>query len=98
MKDATRYNLPENEAAAPPVQQVGFKDYKDLVAGDRLFWAGQIVEVTQPMAGNGTRQGNIVRFRTEFVSGPLKGLPCYISGLAYGSVQIQSCRETVTSR
>ena len=88
MKDATRYNLPAaqmaRDSAAPP-PQVSFVNYGDLKPGDRVWWSAQLVEITQQMHG----QGNIVRFRTEFVSGPLKGCPCYISGLAYASAQIQ---------
>jgi hypothetical protein len=67
-----------------PSRHVTEKLYSELVVGDRVWWTGDLVQVVRRLPS----QGNIVRFATELISGPLKGIPCYIAGLSYEPVRV----------
>lgn len=87
MKDSTRYNL-KTETLADPFagRAIAQKRYEQLVAGDRVWWSGQLVEVVALL----NDRSRIRRFKAEFISGPLKGVPCYIEGLAFAHVGVEN--------
>jgi hypothetical protein len=62
------------------------KHFGELVAGDRFWRDGQLFEVVKPVQ----TRGNVLCVKTEMLTGPLKGVPCYITGLVYGAVRIET--------
>lgn len=89
MKDSTRYNL-KTETPADPFagRAIAQKRYEQLVAGDHVWWSGQLVEVVKPLKNFGF--SHFRHFKAEFITGPLKGTDCHICGLAYGHVPVEN--------
>lgn len=88
MKDPTRYNLKEQTPADPFAgRQIAQKRYEQLAIGDRVWWSGQVVQLTEALNARGSVA---LRFAGEFVTGPLKGARCFVSGLAYGHISVEN--------